>query len=143
MEKNKITVRNINGKKFTEIEEVVGTLATETETAFVNTDLKRYFKATWYIKNDEDKRFYNDEEYYHYGIANTILIAIDPDQLKWQEEVNGQIYDLDACPKDYIREFLYKELDVNPDAKICITEQPNQIELRVKLRKLRKVQGFE
>ena len=141
MEKNKITVRNIAVLDEDYKVERVRTLATETETAFVKTDLKRYFKATWCDKNDE--RFYNDEENYHFGVDNTILIAIDPDQLKWQEEVNGQIYDLDACPKDYIREFLYKELDVNPDAKICVTEQPNQIELGVKLRKLRKVQGFK
>ena len=141
MKKNNITVRDITGIEREVKGHRLGTLATETETAFVKTDLKRYYKATWRDKNDE--RFYNDEENYYFGVDNTILIAIDPNELKWQEEVNGYIYDLDACPKDYIREFLYKELDVNPDAKICITEQPNQIELGVKLRKLRKVQGFK
>lgn len=110
--------------------ETVGTLSTETDTAYVRRSVeKQYYRAVWNGKIDE--RFYC-----RYEDCNTILIGIDKNQLLQTDTHNGQTYQYTAIPFKYIEEFLINELNVKPSGGIYIRKYEMAIDIGIKRHKL-------
>ena len=111
--------------------ETVGTLSTETETAYVRRSPveKQYYQASW--NGEIDERFYCPLEY-----CNTILIGIDKNQLLQTDTCDGQTYEYTARPEKYIEEFLIKELNIKPSGRIYIRKYEMAVYIGVKRHKL-------
>ena len=114
----------------------VGTLSTETETAYVRRYPveKQYYKASWIDPND--KRFYC-----HIDCFNTILFGIDTNQFLLTDtepriDGNDLTYEYTARPDKYIEEFLIKELNIKPSGRIYIRKYEMAIDIGVKRHKL-------
>ena len=111
--------------------ETVGTLSTETETAYVRRSPveKQYYRAAW--NGEIDERFYCPLDN-----CNTILIGIDKNQLLQTDTCDGQTYEYNARPEKYIEEFLIKELNIKPSGRIYIRKYEMAVYIGVKRHKL-------
>ena len=112
--------------------ETVGTLSTETETAYVRRSPveKQYYQASW--NGEIDERFYSYTDRF-----NKILIGIDKNQLLQTDTCDGQTYEYTARPEKYIEEFLIKELNIKPKGgRIYIRKYEMAVYIGVKRHKL-------